>query len=502
MKRITLVAALTLLSLATFAQAETVPYTSDMRGWTAIDTNNDGNTWSSNQGRYAFDGSGYNSGVGFVHFAATIDDWIVSPAVSLEAGTEYIVRFSHKRDKSRFPRKAMLYAALADDAESLAAGAVVADFRSANYQQWERFTQTYTPAESGDYHFGFYAYSTEIIDMYLAGFEVKKYEFVPEPVSDLAISLGADFAVEATLSWTLPAEDTEGFAFDDDATFNAVYIYRDGKLAQTLPGNATAWTDSEASGMTAADHTYEVEVEVNGVRSSRSSIFYTPPKPLPYQSDFNDGGWTIIDDGNNGNTWSFTSFDIDSRGVKCDCHDAYDETDDWLISPPLPLTAGVAYSVKFRYLSHNTDENSFSLFASRVNTVKGLTSGSRVALIPARAYSWHDESYTFTPPETDYYYLGFRAGPQKRYILMTSLEVINPSITGVDEAATDSALRHAGDTVVFPGGATDIVLAPVSGQVVRRCAAADSLDLSQLAPGVYIVSCNIDGNRASLKIAK
>ena len=85
---------------------------------------------------------------------------------------------------------------------------------------------------------------------------------------------------------------------------------------------------------------------------------------------------------------------------------------------------------------------------------------------------------------------------------MTSLEVINPSITGVDEAATDGALRHAGDTIVFPDGATDITLATVSGQVVRRCAAADSLDLSQLAPGVYIVSCNLGGKRIAVKIAK
>ncbi len=81
MKRITLVAALTLLSLATFARAETVPYTSDMRGWTAIDANNDGNTWT-----------GDGSGIRFCS-NAELDDWIVSPAIPLEAGTEYIVRF-------------------------------------------------------------------------------------------------------------------------------------------------------------------------------------------------------------------------------------------------------------------------------------------------------------------------------------------------------------------------------------------------------------------------
>ena len=116
------------------------------------------------------------------------------------------------------PRKAKLYAALADDAESLSAGMIVADFRRSDYQQWERYTQTFTPAESGNYHFGFYAYSSSTddscIDLWLAYFEVQNDEIVPMPVSDLAISFGTDSAVEATLSWTLPTEDTEGFALD------------------------------------------------------------------------------------------------------------------------------------------------------------------------------------------------------------------------------------------------------------------------------------------------
>lgn len=501
MKRITLVAALTLLSLATFAQAETVPYTSDMRGWTAIDANNDGNTWT-----------GDGSGIRFCS-NAELDDWIVSPAIPLEAGTEYIVRFKHKRDSTRVPRKAKLYAALADDAESLSAGMIVADFRRSDYQQWERYTQTFTPAESGNYHFGFYAYSSSTddscIDLWLAYFEVQNDEIVPMPVSDLAISFGTDSAVEATLSWTLPTEDTEGFALDDDATYNAVYIYRDDELVQTLPGNATTWTDSEASGMTAADHTYEVEVEVNGVRSSRSSITYMLPRPLPYLSDFNDSGWTIIDVGNDGKTWhiqdNYYILEDYYRGATCDHTGSSNVSEDWLISPPLLLTAGVEYTVKFKYRNgEHVRKGPLALYASTQNSIEGLTSGIRIiANVPA-FFESTDALYSFTATESDYYYLGFCAMAYRGRmpIYMTGLEVASPSITGIEDAVADGSMRRAGDSVLIPDGATDITLVTVSGQVLRRCAAADSIDLSQLAPGVYIVSCNLSGKRTALKIAK
>ncbi len=503
MKRITLVAALTLLSLATLAQAETVPYTSDMRVWTAIDANNDGITWRS-LGASDFDGSGYGSGVGFLHSTAELDDWIVSPPVSLEAGAEYIVHFTHKRESGASPRKANLFAAIANDAENLAAGVAIADFRFSASKEWVRIEQTFNPTESGDYHFGLYVNTAYGLGVYLTGFEVKKHEFVPKPVSDLTISPGADFAVEATLSWTLPTEDTDGFVFADDAALNAVYIYHDGELVQTLPGNATAWTDSEASGMTAADHTYEVEVELNGVRSARSSIGYTSPRSLPYLSDFNDGGWTIIDVGNDGNTWGLYKYmPVGEYSNSAVCRDRpfYTTQEDWLISPPLPLTANVAYSIKFLYINHSNYSRQFSLFASRSNNVEELFHGTRIADMPTSHYET-EALYTFTPTESDYYYLGFRAAPDRLTIMMSGLEVTSPSITSVGEAAEDGSMHHVGDTVVFPDGAADIMLVTVSGQVVRRCAAADSIDLSQLAPGVYIVSCNLGGKRDTLKIAK
>ena len=509
MKRITLVAALTLLSLATFAQVQTVPYASTFGergegGWTVTTFNGDYLKWTVSDGS-AYGGSGYGSGVYLQ--GPMYNDWIISPAISLEANTEYVVRFMHKRNNTYKELNAVLYAATGSDVNSLAADSVVADFSNST-NEWSRSAQKFAPAESGDYHFGFYAKSGAAFGnctLYLTGFEVMK--LAPKPVSDLVLTLGADFAVEATLSWKLPTKWMGELAFDDKDTFNAVYVYRDGVLAQTLPGNATTWTDSEASGMTAAEHTYEVEVEVNGLRSPRSCISYAPPRTLPYLSDFNDGGWAIIDVGNDGKTWHIQDnkhiLEDYDRGVTCDHQGLSYNGDDWLISPPLPMTAGVEYTVKFKYRNgEHLSKGPLSLYASTQNTIGGLTSGIKIiANVPAFLEST-DALYTFTATESDYYYLGFCARTDRLPIYMTGLEVTNPSITGVAEAAADGSIRRVGDTVIIPDVAADIMLVTVSGQVVRRCAAADSIDLSPLAPGVYIVSCNVGGKLVCLKIMK
>ena len=59
-----------------------------------------------------------------------------------------------------------------------------------------------------------------------------------------------------------------------------------------------------------------------------------------------------------------------------------------------------------------------------------------------------------------------------------------------------------GNAVLIPAGARDITLATAAGQVVRHYEATDSVDLSQLAAGVYIVSGNLDGRRIALKVVK
>lgn len=129
MKRISLLISAGLLSLATLAQAKTVPYASDMTDseWTIVDVNNDGKTWAVATG--SFTGTGYDQGVKYpYHSTNAANDWIISPAVTLTAGTEYKVKFWHKEGGSSFKENFSLYTSTGSTPESLAAGTLIADY--------------------------------------------------------------------------------------------------------------------------------------------------------------------------------------------------------------------------------------------------------------------------------------------------------------------------------------------------------------------------------------
>ena len=252
MKRISLLISAGLLSLATLAQAKTVPYATDMTdGWTIVDVNNDSKTWEVTTSSSA--STGYDKGVKYgYHSTNAANDWIISPSVTLTAGTEYKVKFWHKEGSASFKENFSLYASTGSTPESLAAGTLIADFNQSYTSEWTKAVYVFKPTESGDYHFGFKAYSDmDKLNIMLTGFEVAFNAFAPAPVTGFTVTPGANRALEATLAWTLPTTDNEGVPFGEGVTISNVYIYRDNALVQTLDGNAATWTDNADSGLTA-----------------------------------------------------------------------------------------------------------------------------------------------------------------------------------------------------------------------------------------------------------
>lgn len=145
MKRITLVAALTLLSLVTFARASAVLYSSfsdDWNDWTIIDADGDGITW------YTYD-SCLNYGFSSSDEHANADDWIVSPPVSLTAGTTYRIKAKHRSGHAGSDYRTLTYALYAStdkSAAGLAAGTLVADLSGGAHSEEVLW---FTPSESG-----------------------------------------------------------------------------------------------------------------------------------------------------------------------------------------------------------------------------------------------------------------------------------------------------------------------------------------------------------------
>ena len=404
MKRITLVAALTLLSLATFARAAAVLYSSDFsddrNDWTIIDADGDGITWYTQDSclRYGFSSSDEHT---------SADDWIVSPPVSLTAGTMYRVKARHKFVHAGADQRTLtyaLYASTDNSAAGLAAGTLVADLSGAHSDEvlW------FTPTESGPCYFGIH---TDAVDpdwgyIELSSFEVKENVPIPASVSDLKVCKAAG-ARDAVLSWTLPpALDEDGLELPEGIAVSNVRVYRNGELVQTLPGDAVTCTDR---GLDAGRYEYEVELDINGQLGNRSKVaFDLLVKDAPYVSYFNDPGWAIVNvDGGRG--WEYFTdysnyYSEYPGGMK---NHNNNPPDNWLISPSIKLAAGVEYNVTFWHCSPRIPEY-FKLYAALGTSIDCLKAGTVVADIDGVYHTeMTKEVFSFTPAVTGEYNFGF-----------------------------------------------------------------------------------------------
>ncbi len=447
MKRITLVAALTLLSLATFARASAVLYSSDFaddwNDWTVIDADGDGITWEYYQYdehcRYYFDGNDEHP---------SADDWIVSPPVSLTAGTTYRVKVKHC---SGHAMRYALYASTDKSAAGLAAGTLVADLSGGAHSEEVLW---FTPSESGSYYFGIHTntVSSQWSYLLLDSFEVKENVPIPASASDLKVYKAAGVH-DAVLSWTSPALDEDGFELPEGVAVSNVRIYRNGELVQTLPGDAVTCTDC---GLDAGRYEYEVELDINGQLGNRSmAAFDLIVKDAPYLTYFQDPGWAVVNvaSGKGWETcgsWYWGIHDIGCPGGMVNLNET--SPDNWLISPSIKLAAGVEYKVKFWHWSPYTTEY-FKLYAALGTSIDCLKAGTVVADIDGISNKGitHDV-FTFTPAVSGEYNFGFHnydiSGPEYGIGLV---------ITGFEVTPVDMpALGMVSDFNISPGTEDDL----------------------------------------------
>ncbi len=273
--------------------AEATPYFSELgkdSAWTTYDVNGDSKTWSSStDGSMSITGT-TNSIKYSYHSSNAADDWYISPAIHLEAGKEYKLKIWQKSSNSYAEKYRICYAT-GNSVADLSAGTEIFDETVKN-SSWTKRVETFTVSETGDYYFGIYCHSDKnMLSLYLTGFSIAENVFAPAGVSNLKVTPGADRALEATLSWTLPTTDSDGATLPEDAAFDAVTIYRDGAEVMLLDGTATTWTDSANSGLTSGYHKYEVMVTVNGYNSAKIAVntpYIGPVEAfsLPYSVDF------------------------------------------------------------------------------------------------------------------------------------------------------------------------------------------------------------------------
>ena len=176
-------------------------------GWTVINANEDDFTWEAKEsGGSSYASSGYTySGKG------NMDDYLMSPGVSMEGGNQYTISFEYRMGfyGSSFKDNLSLYISESNDIQDLTEADEILRIEDAYISDYESKSVSFTPSTSGDYYLFFYCFSEEN----KSGVEIRTVAIIdetasasaaPATVSLLDVTPDATRAVECTLTWVLP----------------------------------------------------------------------------------------------------------------------------------------------------------------------------------------------------------------------------------------------------------------------------------------------------------
>ena len=258
---------------------------SDFLQFSVIDANSDNSTWSYSNGvRYRY--NDYNDG----------DDWLISPAIKLEAGKMY--HFAIDAKNYGDTEKMEVKLASAATAEALSAGTSIiasTNITSSSYTTYEN--ETVSVNADGYYYFGIHAISDAYsYFLYVANFlvEAGAESTSPAAVSDLTV-VQAEGELAVSISFTAPTKDLNG----DDLTANLtkIEILRDGSVIKTFTdvakGAELSYKDDDEN-LTYGSHTYQVlPYNATGAGQKSETEVFVQGIPVTVPAGLTTATWNV-----------------------------------------------------------------------------------------------------------------------------------------------------------------------------------------------------------------
>ena len=423
-------------------QVDVLPYINDFttmgdqQSFTIVDGNEDNSTW------YPFDGK-------FSHFGSydyDADDWLISPAIKLEAGKNYYVAFDTWRGADYAEKTIELKMGMSPSPAALtqdAIAAVAVESLGAVTLENDRLTVD----ETGYYYFGIHDISVAGgYSLYVDNFVIEEgaADNAPAAITDLQVVQDAD-ALKATVSFTAPDMAFDGSALTTNLT--KIEVLRDGVVVKTLediaPGAAVQFEDE---GMTIGNHTYTAIAYNENGRGQKSlavTVFFFEAQDIPYTVEFTDPSvldvLNVIDANGDGNTWEWNDYEnglIYPPGYN-------DDADDYLVLMPVRAEAGNNYKVTFTAHTGYAAER-FEVVAGRQGTPDALT----MTVIPVTAFQADvatDFEGSFTADEGGLYFVAIHCLSD-----MYSYDLFADKLV-IEKGAEPTAPAAVSDLAVVPG---------------------------------------------------
>ena len=331
-----------------------------------IDSNKDNKTW-----RASTKGAQYS-----YSSANDADDWLISPAIKLEAGKKYHFAIDAAAAMATYPERLEVKLGTEPKASAFTTEvipATVIDF--ADFQTLEN--EAVVVGETGYYHFGIHAISDkDEYNLYVTNFLVEAGvdDAAPAAVTDFDVVATAG-KLEATISFKAPVLTAGG---QELASIDSINVKRDGKvivaLKNVVPGADAQYVDA-AEDLTIGAHVYQV-IAYNaagaGVKSEEKSVFLSAVLNVPTSFDLTQQSvfdlFQVIDANEDDETWSWSS----SYGTNY----SYSESlaaNDYLISAPIKFEAGKNYKVVVSACAASSNyPEAFRVLVGKEATIDGL----------------------------------------------------------------------------------------------------------------------------------
>lgn len=190
--------------------------------FTVIDANNDDTSWawSSKCARISW-GDG------------DMDDWLIMPAMQLEAGKAYTFEFDARCNSASFTER--FEVKMGTSAESAAMTTTLIKAKDIKSGDWLHQSVDVVPEADGVYYIGIHGISTEADGFYLyvndISMSAPMSTACPAPVTDVEVIPGADGALSATVSFTAPSTLING---QPVASLTKIEILEGTKVLATL----------------------------------------------------------------------------------------------------------------------------------------------------------------------------------------------------------------------------------------------------------------------------
>ncbi|MCD8385255.1 MAG: fibronectin type III domain-containing protein [Bacteroidales bacterium] len=267
---------------------------SDFGLFTAIDANNDDQTW--HWGTYYEDYGVYYS---YNHNGTPADDWLLTPPFQVEADCTYSLTVSQSAMNEPWVEKMQVFLGYGDDPTQYSA---LTDVMTITNTMFEPETVTYTGAAENDgvMRFAIHCTSDSYMNtLFLDNLTIKAgvHAHAPAPVDNLVVSPAEEGELAVNLSFTAPTLDATGNPLNG---LDKIEIYRGEVLAGTIapaePGIDYTFVDEDAvNGL--SDYTVLAYNEYGKGQSNTVTIYAGYDAPLApsaiYFCDNLDGTITI-----------------------------------------------------------------------------------------------------------------------------------------------------------------------------------------------------------------